>query len=123
MVADCINPPPLKRRPKAMAEEIVMATSRSAPQEITLKSTHIHRIESGDILEFRLKRGLGTKAAREVSEALEELKNSLASEHGKKVYFLVTEEGEVNITHYRAVEAAEEEEKKKTMYQQHPWQL
>jgi len=104
-----------------MAEEIVMATSsrRSAPQEITLKSTHIHRIQSGDILQFRLKKGLGQKAVREVSEALEELKNSLEADHGKKVYFLVTEEGDVNITHYRAVEA----EEKKTMYQQHPWQL
>ena len=105
-----------------MAEEIVMATSsrRSAPQEITLKSTHIHRIESGDILEFRLKKGLGQKAVREVSEALEELKNSLEADHGKKVYFLITEEGEVTITHYRAVEAVAEE---KTIHQQHPWQL
>ena len=103
-----------------MAEEIVMATSRSAPQEITLKSTHIHRIDSGDILLFRLKKGLGQKAVREVSEALEELKNSLEADHGKKVYFLVTEEGEVTITHYRAVEAVAEE---KTIHQQHPWQL
>jgi len=105
-----------------MAEEIVMATSRrSVPQEITLKSTHIHRIESGDILVFRLKKGIPYSVVKDVSAELEALKNALEAEHGKKVYFMVMEEGDVNITHYRVEGEAVAEEK--TIHQQHPWQL
>ena len=86
-----------------MAEEIVMATSKSScSQEIILKEAEVHKIDSGDILVVQLREGTAYADVKDVTAALEDLKNTLEANHKKKIYFLVVEAGDVEITQYRA---------------------
>ena len=71
--------------------------------ELELRAGQIHRLQSGDLIVMRLPRGVPHSQLMDVTQDVEKLKNNLAIEHKKKVYFLIVEEG-VDITHYRAVE-------------------